>query len=581
MRASGPVRPSTLREVIRLIRQDASGFVRIRLAGALVLILIASVLTGLGPVALQRLVDGFTGRTIGPGYAVALIAAYVLSQWLARIIGEIRGLLYARAERRMARSLSERLFAHVLHLPLRFHLNRRTGALTQILDNGLQGYERVVYTLVFTILPVLAELGTILVVLARIHQPVFLGFFAAALVIYAFAFTFAARAIMAAAGGASQAQVDATSAMTDSILNYETIKFCTAEKAVQASVRHALIETEEQWVTFYRRYAFSGLGVGTVTYATREVQAGVLTVGTFVLLNTYMLQIVRPVEQLGYALQSLSQGVAYLEKLIELFREEPEPRAAEGSASHDGPGELVFEDVSVGYRAERCVLSQVDFTLKAGQTLGIVGGSGAGKSTLVRLLVRMIEPDAGRLLLDGVPISELPLSVLRQAVAVVPQDTVLFNDSIGYNIAFGRPGCTQGEVEQAARLAHLHDFILSLPEGYDTLVGERGMKLSGGEKQRLSIARATIKRPRIYVFDEATSSLDSHTEKEIQRNLREISRFSTTLIIAHRLSTVVDADEIIVLEGGTIVERGTHLGLLRQQRRYASLWEAQQQGSAA
>src|SRR5262249_42951053 len=229
----------------------------------------------------------------------------------------------------------------------------------------------------------------------------------------------------------------------------------------------------------------------------------------------------------------------------------------------------------------RVILRGVDFNVPAGKTLGVVGGSGTGKSTLVRLLVRLIEPDAGVILLDGVPIRDLSLAELRRAIAVVPQDTVLFNDTIGYNIAFGKAGSTQAEVEHAARLAHLHDFIMSLPEGYDTKVGERGVKLSGGEKQRVSIARAAIKRPRIYVFDEATSSLDSNTEREILRNLREISRFSTTVVIAHRLSTVVHADEIVVLEHGTIIERGMHSSLLRQNGRYAALWEAQQQGTVA
>jgi ABC-type multidrug transport system fused ATPase/permease subunit len=246
-----------------------------------------------------------------------------------------------------------------------------------------------------------------------------------------------------------------------------------------------------------------------------------------------------------------------------------------------GPGRLDFEGVSLSYRADRVILSDVSFSLPAGKTLGIVGGSGAGKSTLVRLLVRLVEPGSGRILLDGTPISGLCLARLRQAVAVVPQDTMLFNDTIGYNIAFGKAGSTQAEVEHAARLAHLHDFIVSLPDGYETKVGERGLKLSGGEKQRVSIARAAIKRPRIYVFDEATSSLDTTTEREILRNFREVSRFSTTLVIAHRLSTVVHADEIVVLEGGRIVERGTHAALICQNGRYATLWEAQQQGTVA
>jgi ATP-binding cassette subfamily B protein len=282
-------------------------------------------------------------------------------------------------------------------------------------------------------------------------------------------------------------------------------------------------------------------------------------------------------------MQTLSQGMAFLGKMFEILREKTEACSPDeiAAAGGGGAGRLDFEGVGVSYRSDRVILQDVNFTLSAGRTLGVVGGSGAGKSTLVRLLVRLIEPDTGRILLDGTSIGDLPLPTVRQAIAVVPQDTVLFNDTIGYNIAFGKAGSTQAEIEHAARLAHLHDFIMSLPEGYDTRVGERGVKLSGGEKQRVSIARAAIKRPRIYVFDEATSSLDSNTEREILRNLREISRFSTTVVIAHRLSTVVHADEIVVLEGGTIVESGSHAALLRQNGRYASLWEAQQQGTVA
>jgi ATP-binding cassette subfamily B protein len=373
-------------------------------------------------------------------------------------------------------------------------------------------------------------------------------------------------------------------------LNYETVKYFTAESVVQDRVGRALIQTEDGWVGFYRRYAYNGLGIATIfagflavtiIHAAYEVQGGRLSVGSFVLINTYMLQVVRPVEMLGYAMQSLSQGLAFLGKMFEILREKPEPVAGVDSAPLGGAGRLEFAAVGVSYRPDRVILRDVSFSVPAGKTLAVVGGSGAGKSTLVRLLVRLIEPDAGRILLDGRSIGELPLAQLRQAIAVVPQDTVLFNDTIGYNIAFGKAGSTRAEVEHAARLAHLHDFITSLPDGYDTKVGERGVKLSGGEKQRVSIARAAIKRPRIYVFDEATCSLDSNTEREILTNLREISRFSTTVVIAHRLSTVIHADEIVVLEAGTIVERGSHHGLLRQNGRYAALWQAQQQGTAA
>jgi ABC-type transport system involved in Fe-S cluster assembly fused permease/ATPase subunit len=584
---------ASLREVIALIWTDATGFVRLRLVVALLLIMGASAMTALGPVALKLVVDGFTGQGSGAGIsAVTLIALYVLSQWLARTVGEIRGLVYARAERRMSRMLSERLFAHVMRLPLRFHLERQTGAISQALSNGLSGYQMVLHTLVFTILPVATELGTIVVVLSHLDHPAFLGLFSGAIVAYAVVFWYAAYTIVAAARAASDSQVNAVAVMTDSILNYETVKYFTAESVVQERVSCALTQTEDGWVGFYRRYAYNGLGVATIfagflavtiLYAAHEVQAGQMTVGSFVLVNTYMLQVVRPVEMLGYAMQNLSQGMAFLGKMFEIFREraEPSPGDISPAGGGAGPGRLDFEAVGVSYRSDRVILKDVNFIVPAGKTLGVVGGSGAGKSTLVRLLVRLIEPDAGRILLDGAAIGELPVCAVRQAIAVVPQETVLFNDTIGYNIAFGKAGSTQAEVEHAARLAHLHDFIMSLPEGYDTRVGERGVKLSGGEKQRVSIARAAIKRPRIYVFDEATSSLDSNTEREILRNLREISRFSTTLVIAHRLSTVVHADEIVVLEGGTIVERGAHAALLRQNGRYASLWEAQQQGTVA
>jgi ABC-type transport system involved in Fe-S cluster assembly fused permease/ATPase subunit len=645
----------SLREVLRLVWAEADGFVKRRLVYTLLLITAASGMTALGPVALKLVVDGFAGQAKGQALsAVLLIGLYVFSQWLARTVGEIRSLVYAGAERRMMRTLSERVFAFVMYLPLRFHLERQTGAINQVLQNGQQGFQMISHTLVFTLLPVATELTTIVVVLHRLGQPAFLSLFCGAIVLYAATFTYAAATIRTEAKSASAAQVAANAVMTDAIINYETVKYFTAESVVQERVGRALVETEHGWVSFYRRYAYNGLYVATIfatflavtiMYAAHEVQAGRMTIGTFVMINTYMLQIVRPVEMLGYAMQSLSQGMAYLEKMIELFREKTEPMETtapnsrvvahptplpqksssptllhdDGEGGSEGrtstrtilhphplhrvervaakladeeihgerrgevsrPGEVIFDNVSLSYRPERKILDNVSFRLPAGKTLGIVGGSGAGKSTLVRLMVRLMEPDEGRVLLDGVAVSELPLSRLRGSIAVVPQDTILFNDTIGYNIAFGKAGSTQEDVVQAAKVAHLHDFIMRLPEGYDTKVGERGIKLSGGEKQRVSIARAAIKRPRIYIFDEATSSLDSHTESEILRALREISKTTTTIVIAHRLSTVVHADEIAVLDEGTIIERGTHTSLLRQNGRYAKLWQAQQHGTVA
>lgn len=579
-----------LPEVVRLVWSQATRFVRVRLMAVLLLVVAASILTALGPIALKLVVDALAGQARGaPVSLVLLLAAYVLAQFLARVAGEIRGLIHARAERRMFRTLSERLFAHLMQLPLRFHLERQTGAVGQALEQGLQGYQMILHHLVFTFLPVTAELGTIVFVLVGLARPVFLGLFCGALACYAIVFVYAAATVSQAARTASATHVAAHAAMTDGILNYETVKYFAAEALVQARVGEALSRTEAEWVGFYRRYAWNGLCVATifgtflaatVLYAAHEVEARRMTVGDFVLVNTYMLQVVQPVEMLGYAMQAFFQGIAMLEKMMALLRESPEPQYSRDAAPVRGPGALEFQCVSLSYRPGRSVLRDVSFRLPAGKTLGIVGASGSGKSTLVRLLVRLLEPDSGRILLDGVPVSELSLATLREAIAVVPQDTVLFDDTIAYNIAFGTPGAGSEEVERAAKLSHLHGFITSLPEGYGTCVGERGVKLSGGERQRVSIARAVLKRPRIYVFDEATSSLDSQTEREILVNLREISRASTTLVIAHRLSTVAHADEIVVLDDGRIIERGTHEQLLRGGR-YAALWEAQQKGGVA
>jgi ATP-binding cassette subfamily B protein len=577
------------REVLALVWGEAGRFVKIRFAATLALITLASVFTGLGPVALKLIVDRFSGGVKAPAVPFALLVGlYVLSPYFARSVNEIRGFVYARAERRMVRTLSERLFAHVLRLPLRFHLDRQTGAITQTLANGLQGYQLIVQSLVFSLLPIMTEFGTIVVVLSRLEQRAFLMFFCAATVCYSVVFSVAAHRTLKVAKSASAAQVDANASMTDSILNYETVKYFVAETVVQQKVGAALIRTEGEWVRFYRQFAVNGLCVATVYaaflgatifYAAHEVQAGRVSVGTFVLINAYMLQIVRPMEMLGLAVQGVMQGLAYLDKMLEVFRAKSEELTKGDTEVLTGPGALEFLNVGVSYRSDRAILKEVSFRIPAGRTLGIVGHSGSGKSTIVRLLTRLIEPEGGEILLDAVPISQLSLARLRESIAVVPQDTILFNDTISYNIAFGRAGSTPEEVEEAARLAHLHEFIMTLPDGYQTLVGERGVKLSGGERQRVSIARAAIKRPRIYVFDEATSSLDTRTERQILQSLREISYHSTTLVIAHRLSTVVHADQIVVLETGVVIEQGTHESLLQAEGRYAALWHAQQQVS--
>ena len=575
----------SMRSLGAVVWSDTNAFVKIRIAIVLILVIAAAVLTALGPVALKQLIDSFSMPSVVAGTGTyLLIAFYVLSQWLSRSAGELRGFVYARVERRVVRALSERVFDHLMRLPMRFHFSRRTGALYQSLDNGLQGFQLVMHHLVFTVLPVIAEVATTVLVLSRLELPIFLVLFFLALVCYACAFGYGARAVVKPAEAASSATVHATGVIVDHLMNVETIKQFAAEAVVGKKVSEALVDSENAWVGFYRRYAYNGVTVATifalflaatVGIASYEVQRGRMTVGEFVLVNAYMLQLVRPIEMMGFAMQALSQGLALLKDMFGLLREIPERYSSGESAPMNGVGRVELRCVSASYRDRLPVLSNVSFTIEPGRTVGIVGASGSGKSTLVRLLTRTLDLDSGGIVIDGVPIVEYSLTALRRAIAVVGQDTALLNDSIRANFLIGRPNATQADVEQAARAARLHEFILSLPDGYDTQVGERGVKLSGGERQRLAIARALLKDPVLYVFDEATSALDSKQERAILHNMIEVSAARTTLVIAHRLSTVVHADEIVVLDHGRVVERGRHQDLVKAEGHYGAMWRAQ------
>ncbi len=577
------------RSVLRLLRGEMTPFVRIRLAEVLLLVMLGAVMSALAPLALKWIVDGLVGQGRIPLSAGILIGLYAFSQWLARASTEIRALRFARAERRILRTMSERMFAHVLHLPLRFHLGRQTGALSQTIDNGLEGVRMILHHLVFTVLPVGAELSVAAVVLARLDQPVFLVLFCAAAVCYAVLFGRSAGRISESAREAAAARVCAGAVMTDGLLNYETVKSFGAEGLIAGKASRALERSERAWLAFHRRYAGNGLAVAgvfalfltaTLLYALHDVQAGRLTVGGFVLVNTYMLQLVRPAEMLGFAVQGFAHGAALLEKALGLFAEPPETAGGE-RLEHGARGALEFERVTLAYGAGRTALEEVSFTLTAGSTLGIVGQSGSGKSSIVRLVLRLLEPDAGVIRLDGTPLAQIAPAALRAAIAVVPQDTVLFDDTIAYNIAVAWPQAGREDIERAARLAQLDEFVRSLPEGYDTVVGERGVRLSGGERQRIAIARAALRRPLIYVFDEATAALDGRTEEAVLVSLRSLSRSATTLLIAHRLASVMHAERIVVLHGGRVVESGGHEALLRAGGQYAALWHAQQPGAAA
>jgi len=614
-----------LKQAISLGWRETDSFAKRRFVWVIFLIIVTAVFSAFAPVALKYAVDVLgTGEykvldlaffrdwpgappssvILGPA---ALIFIYIFSLWLSRSSGELRWFFYGTADQRLHRNISRHLFGHVLKLPLAFHLDRKTGALNQTLVQGIAGYSIVLNIAIFTIFPVLIEIVLIGAVLAVFLPPAFLMILLLSLMGYTIAFAIGVARIGGPSKEVSTTQIEAYAALTDSILNSETVKYFTAEHFVNQQYDRSLAKAESGWASFYACKARNGLLVAgvfalslgaAVLLGGRQVAHGAMTIGDFVLINTYMLQIIRPMEALGVAFRSAVQGVAFIEKMLDLLDKKTENfspvpgnsapvkrPAALGEKTLDiSGGKLVFDRVSFSYLAARRglndtprpVLQNISFTVNPGKVTAIVGHSGAGKSSIIRLLLRFFEPCRGDILLNGLSTRDIPLSDLRRDIAVVPQDTVLFNNTIAYNIGFGRPGAAQAEIIAAAKKAHIHDRIMDMPDGYQTIVGERGLKLSGGEKQRVSIARAALKNPRIFVFDEATSSLDSKTERRILDNLIAVSEKATTLMIAHRLSTVVHADEILVLERGEIAERGDHDALLRKGGAYAAMWRSQQ-----
>ncbi|MHB1873087.1 MAG: ATP-binding cassette domain-containing protein [Steroidobacteraceae bacterium] len=577
------------RGVLRVLGREITPYVRRRLAEVLGLVALGAAMNALAPLALKGVVDGLAGQQPIEVPLGFLIGLYAASQWLGRSSAEVRALRYAQAERRILRTLSERVFAHVLRLPLRFHLQRQTGAVSQAIDNGLEGVRLILHHLVFTVLPVCAELAIVAMVLARLGQPVFLVLFCGAAVCYAALFGRSAGRIAESARTASAARVAAGALITDGLLNCETVKSFGAEELVAGKAGGALERNEHAWLAFHRRYCANGLAVAgvfaafltaTLACALHSVRAGELTVGGFVLVNTYMLQLVRPAEMLGFAVQGFAQGAAMLGRTLELLAERPE--ASTGLALGGGPGgALRFERVTLAYGPGRAALEDLTFEIPAGATLGIVGQSGSGKSSIVRLLLRLVEPDGGLIRLDGRPLRAIAPAALRAAIAVVPQDTALLDDTIENNIALAWPQAEHRDIVQAARVAQLEEFIESLPQGYATVVGERGVRLSGGERQRIAIARAALRRPLLYVFDEATAALDGRTEQAVLAGLQTLSGTATTVIIAHRLVSVARADRIVVLHAGRLVESGGHAELIQAAGHYAALWHAQHPDAAA
>ena len=489
-----------------------------------------------------------------------LLLGYGALQWLAKVFNELRWAMYGPIEQRMQRHMGMAVFRHVHELSLRFHLARRTGQISRVLDNGMRGIRELLFDVVFLILPLFAEIAIICAVLLSAFSPAFAGITVVTLALYGFCLVIGSERLRRRQRRAVAEGAEAHGKAVDSLLNYETVKYFGNERHIADRYDGALQEVERLTVNAMMWRSLTGilqvsiLGMGLtamILLAASKVAGGAMTVGDFVLVNTYLLQLIRPLDRLGQLYRSIKQSLDRCRTDADPARPAGEMAdAADAGTLPKGPGRLRFERVGFAYDPRRPVLRDVSFEVPPGRTLAIVGPSGAGKSTIGRLLFRFYDPTSGRITLDGADISASHSSQPARRDRGGAAGSVLFNDTILYNVAFGRPDASRDEIEEAAAQAQIHDFITSLPDGYDTMVGERGLKLSGGEKQRVAIARAILKRPRLFLFDEATSALDSHTELAIQQSLREVSRGTTTLVIAHRLSTIVHADEILVLEDG-------------------------------
>jgi ATP-binding cassette subfamily B protein len=559
---------------------------RWRIAISVVLLLIAKVATVAVPLVLKRIIDAFSQAGLPSRLPVYLLAGYALLRFSSTLFNEWRDLLFARVTLRTVSAYAQKTFAHLHALGPRFHAGRQIGSLLPDIDRGTNGIAFLLGVGLFTIVPTLVEIALVLVVMLGRYSASFAAIIVVTFLLYAgFTLAFTSQRVI------YQRRVNkldsrAKGQMADSLINYDTVKYFTNE-ALESRRFAAIMERWLEAGAGNQRALFTlhvgqsaviAVGVAAIMLlAGQAVLQHKMSVGDLVLINAYALQVCLPLNALGFVYREARDAWVNAERLFALLREAPEIPDPPGLPRLQATsGDVVFEHVSFHYDPERPVLRDVSFEIAPGSTLAVVGRSGSGKSTLARLLLRLYDPNDGRILIDGQDIRELSPGSVRQAIGVVPQETALFNDTLGNNIAYGRIGSTPGEVAAASESALLHDLISSLPEGYDTAAGERGVKISGGEKQRIAIARAILKNPPILIFDEATSALDSDSEHAIAQELDRLSRNRTTLIIAHRLSTIVNADAIIVMDRGRIVERGTHAELLRRKGVYARLWLLQQ-----
>lgn len=607
--------PRELTAALRLLFADMDRAVAWRLGATVLLVVAGGLVSGLSPLALKGMIDTATGALVRHDrsalHATATFGAlYLIALGSGRLLSELRPALIGAAEQRLYARLRRRFFAHLLELPMAFHAGQRTGGLVQVLHQAISGYQVVLLNLINSALPVLVELATVALVLGSLGQPALATTFAATALAYVAVLGLRKFGIGARARAVSEASIEAHALLADSVVNIEAIKCFNAAGDARDGFGRTIDALEGRWEALRRSRLRLGLTLtatftasmaASLAVAVDAVLDGSLSIGGFVLANVYMLQLARPLEAIGAAARDVSQAMAYIRPLMEVLAQPIEGDGAAagsgiaqvhedaGAVPNDTPGTsearpisrhpvpcVSFHSVRFAYDGTKPILDELCLDIAAGRAIAIVGASGSGKSSLVRLLLRLYEPQAGSISLDGVELNDLPLKAVRSRIAVVPQETLLFNVSIAWNIGIGRTGATRCDIERAARLARAHQFITSMPAGYDTVVGERGVRLSGGERQRIAIARAILKDPAIYVFDEATSMLDSLTEQAILHDLQEISAGRTTITIAHRLSTIQHVHEILVLDRGRVAERGEHANLLAHRGIYAAMWHAQQ-----